>query len=102
MRHIGRGAWSPGRREFLSTGAMGGIGLLDGSVAGGAESPIGRTRTLPRPGTRVDSMCFAFVSCQDWQNGFYSAYLLVDDVPAITLAAFTVADGQLGAMQGSP
>jgi len=171
MHHIGRGAWSPGRREFLTTGAMGGIGLLDGSVAdpssfrssaypftlgvasgdpspdgvvlwtrlapdplngggmrplpvlvrwqvaldpqmmnvvsaglaiawpslahsvhvevgglragqwyyyrfsaGGAESPIGRTRTLPRPGTRVESMRFAFVSCQDWQNGFYSAY----------------------------
>jgi alkaline phosphatase D len=42
--------------------------------AGNTESPLGRTRTLPRRGARVDSMRFAFVSCQNWQHGFYTAY----------------------------
>jgi alkaline phosphatase D len=42
--------------------------------AGAADSPIGRTRTLPPHGAPVDRLRFAFVSCQDWQNGFYAAY----------------------------
>ena len=41
---------------------------------GGAESPVGRTRTLPSFGAHVDCLRFAFVSCQDWQNGLYPAY----------------------------
>jgi len=40
----------------------------------GCESAIGRTRTMPRQHDRLRSFRFAFVSCQDWQNGFYSAY----------------------------
>jgi alkaline phosphatase D len=38
------------------------------------ESPIGRTRTAPARGTQAERLAFAFVSCQDWQNGFYGAY----------------------------
>jgi alkaline phosphatase D len=37
-------------------------------------SPTGRTRTAPPPGANVDAFRFAFASCQDWQNGLYSAY----------------------------
>ena len=40
----------------------------------GIESPVGRTRTLPARGAPVGEFRFALVSCQDWQNGFYSAY----------------------------
>jgi alkaline phosphatase D len=40
----------------------------------GHESPVGRTRTMPLRGSSVPALTFAFVSCQDWQNGFYSAY----------------------------
>lgn len=43
-------------------------------VAGGIESPVGRTRTLPDRGAHVDEFRFAFVSCQNWQHGLYSAY----------------------------
>jgi alkaline phosphatase D len=43
-------------------------------MTGGDESPVGRTRTLPERRARVDRFRFAFVSCQDWQNGLYSAY----------------------------
>ncbi|MGW5366019.1 alkaline phosphatase D family protein [Actinopolymorpha pittospori] len=41
----------------------------------GAEiSPIGRTKTAPAPGQRVDRLNFAFASCQAWHSGFYTAY----------------------------
>jgi alkaline phosphatase D len=42
--------------------------------AGGEISPVGRTKTAPAPGARVDSLAFAFVSCQNWYEGFYTAY----------------------------
>lgn len=38
------------------------------------RSAVGRTRTLPARGTLPNLFRFGFVSCQDWQNGFYSAY----------------------------
>ncbi|MBD2097528.1 alkaline phosphatase [Trichocoleus sp. FACHB-591] len=37
-------------------------------------SPIGRTRTAPALGDRLARLRFAFASCQDWQNGYYTAY----------------------------
>ncbi len=41
---------------------------------GNEVSPIGRTRTAPGFGYRTDRFCFAFASCQNWQNGYYTAY----------------------------
>jgi alkaline phosphatase D len=37
-------------------------------------SPIGRTRTFPRPGAAADKMRFAFASCQNFEVGYFSAY----------------------------
>ena len=37
-------------------------------------SPVGRTRTTPAFGASPAALAFAFVSCQDYQNGFYAAY----------------------------
>jgi alkaline phosphatase D len=42
--------------------------------AGGDISPVGRARTAPAPGARVDELAFAFASCQCWYQGFYTAY----------------------------
>ena len=42
--------------------------------AGGEASPIGRTRTAPAPGAPLSQFRFAFASCQDYQDGFYTAY----------------------------
>ena len=41
---------------------------------GDYESPIGRGRTTPPFGASPAALAFAFVSCQDYQNGFYAAY----------------------------
>ena len=42
--------------------------------AGGAISPVGRTRTAPAGRSRPRSLSFAFASCQQWQRGYYTAY----------------------------
>jgi alkaline phosphatase D len=42
--------------------------------AGDAESPIGRTRTMPETDAQPDKLRFAFASCQDWEDGYYTAY----------------------------
>lgn len=42
--------------------------------AGDAQSPLGRTRTLPDPAARPDRLRFAFASCQHYEAGLYTAY----------------------------
>jgi len=41
---------------------------------GSQLSPVGRTRTFPQPGTAMQSLSFAAVSCQSFPNGRYAAY----------------------------
>ena len=54
-------------------------GLAPGRVyfyrfhAGGATSPVGRTRTAPPAGTE-ERLRFAFASCQHYEQGWFSAY----------------------------
>ena len=38
------------------------------------ESRIGRTRTMPAPGSMPPRLRFATASCQSWESGFYTAY----------------------------
>ena len=42
--------------------------------AGPELSPVGRTRTAPARGARVDSLSFAFTSCQAYTSGLYTAH----------------------------
>jgi alkaline phosphatase D len=47
---------------------------------GNEVSPIGRTRTASAFHSSIRQLNFAFVSCQDWQNGYYTAYRhLIDE-----------------------
>ncbi|MEV5297198.1 alkaline phosphatase D family protein [Amycolatopsis methanolica] len=41
---------------------------------GNEISPVGRTKTAPRPGARLDRFSFAFASCQNYPDGFYTAH----------------------------
>ena len=43
-------------------------------IAGKEKSPVGRTRTLPLMGKRLQDFRFAFASCQDFTNGYFAAY----------------------------
>ena len=40
----------------------------------GARSGVGRAATLPAPGSALDSLRFAFVSCSHYEEGWFSAY----------------------------
>ncbi|GAA4933726.1 alkaline phosphatase D [Actinomycetospora succinea] len=53
--------------------------------AGTETSPVGRTRTAPAPGARVDRLAFAAASCQCRQDGFYNAWaaMLGDDLDLV-------------------
>ncbi|MBA2626018.1 MAG: alkaline phosphatase D family protein [Acidimicrobiia bacterium] len=42
--------------------------------AGDAESPVGRTRTTPAEDASPERLRFAFASCQNWQDGFWTPY----------------------------
>lgn len=35
---------------------------------------MGRTKTTPALGAKVAKLRFAFMSCSDWQNSFFTAY----------------------------
>lgn len=41
---------------------------------GDAESAIGRTRTLPAANSAPEKLHFAFASCQDYEDGYFTAY----------------------------
>ncbi len=49
------------------------------------SSPIGRTRTAPASNAKNDRMNFAFVSCQHYETGYYTAYkhLAADDLELV-------------------
>ncbi len=42
-------------------------------VYGETASNVGRCRTLPDPGTRVEELSFAVLTCQNYLNGYYGA-----------------------------
>lgn len=43
-------------------------------TTGGEESPIGRTRTAPAPGSDPGRMRLLFASCQNWQDGYWTPW----------------------------
>jgi alkaline phosphatase D len=49
---------------------------------GGEESPVGRTRTAPAADRPLARVRFAYVSCQNYESGYFGAYraLLEDDL----------------------
>ncbi|GAA2727760.1 alkaline phosphatase D family protein [Streptomyces nogalater] len=42
--------------------------------AGGADSPVARTRTAPAADADVPSLRFGVVSCANWEAGYFAAY----------------------------
>ncbi|MGP3685390.1 alkaline phosphatase D family protein [Streptomyces sp. IBSNAI002] len=43
-------------------------------TAGGALSPVGRTRTTPGHDVTTSGVRFGVVSCANWESGYFSAY----------------------------
>ncbi|MGV3723771.1 MAG: alkaline phosphatase D family protein, partial [Actinomycetota bacterium] len=81
-----------GMRKVVKSGTARAVSLLGPSVhveveglqpdrwywyrsrAGAAESPVGRTRTLPAPDAAPEQLRFAFASCQHYEAGLFTAY----------------------------
>ncbi len=54
--------------------------------AAGAHSAVGRTRTLPAPGSQTAHWRLAYASCQRWEDGHYAAYRhMRADVPDLVV-----------------
>ncbi|WP_166831191.1 alkaline phosphatase D family protein [Thalassoroseus pseudoceratinae] len=53
--------------------------------SGDAASPVGRTRTLPGPNVMPAQLKFAFASCQNYEQGYFTAYeqMAKDDVDLV-------------------
>ena len=43
-------------------------------MVGDFVSPVGRTRTVPRPDAVVARLRLAYASCQKWEDGFFTAW----------------------------
>ncbi len=43
-------------------------------MVGDAVSPVGRTRTFPKPDAVVDRLRLAYASCQKWEDGYFTAW----------------------------
>ena len=55
-------------------------------MSGSARSRIGRARTLPAAGQPVGRLTFAFVSCANYEAGYFSAYRhLTEEQPDLAL-----------------
>jgi alkaline phosphatase D len=55
-------------------------------LSGDAVSAVGRASTLPTPGAALDKMRFGFVSCSNYEHGYFSAYRhLTDENPEFVL-----------------
>jgi alkaline phosphatase D len=54
-------------------------------LAGGAASPVGRTRTAPASGADVPQLRFAYCSCQQYEQGYFGAYrhMAAEDVDLV-------------------
>jgi len=55
-------------------------------MSGEAVSPVGRAMTAVAPGAPVDRMRFGFVSCANYEHGYFAAYRhLADENPDMVL-----------------
>ncbi|MDH6705815.1 alkaline phosphatase D [Kitasatospora sp. MAA19] len=54
-------------------------------TVGSWSSPVGRTRTAPARGRRLDAVRFGLVSCQAYEDGYFTAYrhLADEDLAAV-------------------
>ncbi len=52
---------------------------------GDAVSPVGRTRTMPLPWVQAEQLKFAVASCQNYEQGHYTAYeqMAADDLDLV-------------------
>lgn len=70
--------------------------------AGSVTSPVGRTRTAPAPGARVEHLALAAASCQCRQDGFYNAWAAMtrDDLDLVVWLGDYIYESPAGSALG--
>ncbi|MBH8556241.1 alkaline phosphatase [Nostocaceae cyanobacterium CENA357] len=66
---------------------------------GNYASPIGRTRTAPLPESYLSRFNFALASCQNYQQGYYTAYkyMVQEDLNLVVHVGDYIYEGGIGA-----
>ena len=92
MRDIVRRGEATAEQAFAYSVHLDVAGLKSGRpywyrfMSGDAASRIGRAVTLPAPGTALDRLRFGFVSCSNYEHGYFSGYRhLADENPEFVL-----------------
>ncbi|GAA0898607.1 MULTISPECIES: alkaline phosphatase D family protein [Streptomyces violaceusniger group] len=91
FRRVARRGTVTAHAEFNYTVHVDAKGLEPGRVywyrfkAGNWTSPVGRTRTTPALGAKVQEVRFGLVSCQAYHDGYFTAYrhLAEEDLDAV-------------------
>jgi alkaline phosphatase D len=88
MRNVVRRGQATAERAFAYSVHVDVSGLEAGRSywyrfrSGNAASRVGRAITLPAPGSSVDRLRFGYVSCSNYEHGYFSAYRhLTDENP---------------------
>lgn len=70
----------------------------------GAQSPIGRARTLPLPGSTPRAVRFGVAGCQNYEQGFYTAFrhLAAEDLAFVYHYGDFIYEGAARAIGPSP
>jgi alkaline phosphatase D len=92
MSKIVRHGSAPAEQAFAYSVHLDVAGLQAGRpywyrfLSGDAVSPVGRAITLPAPGSSVGKMRFGYVSCSNYEHGYFSAYRhLTEENPEFVL-----------------
>ncbi len=67
-------------------------------IAGDAVSPVGRTRSAPEAGALSPRLRFAFASCQQYEQGWFTAYrhMAGDDLDLVAFVGDYIYEGSWG------
>jgi alkaline phosphatase D len=92
MREVIRSGEATAEQKFAHSVHLDVRGLQPGRpywyrfMSGDAASRIGRTTTLPAPAAVLDRLRFGFVSCSNYEHGYFSGYRhLADEHPEFVL-----------------
>ena len=92
MRNVVRAGKATAEQAFAHSVHLDVRGLQPGRsywyrfTIGDAKSQVGRAATLPAPGTALERLRFGFVSCSNYEHGYFSGYRhLADENPELVL-----------------
>jgi alkaline phosphatase D len=92
MKTIVRRGTATAERKFAYSVHLDVAGLEPGRpywyrfLSGDAASPVGRAITLPAPGASPAALRFGYVSCSNYEHGYFSAYRhLTDENPEFVI-----------------